>query len=78
MRVLKDHACAQRLSKLSRPLPQKIHEWLRELKEGGVLDAVSATTTSALRAAVGPRCAPLNSMRTTGGMPGICGSALCI
>lgn len=34
---------------------QKIHEWLRELKDSGVLDAVSATTTSVMRAAVGPR-----------------------
>jgi hypothetical protein len=34
---------------------QKIHEWLRELKDAGALDAVSATISSSMRAAMGPR-----------------------
>ncbi|KAI8463511.1 MAG: HAUS augmin-like complex subunit 6 N-terminus-domain-containing protein [Monoraphidium minutum] len=33
----------------------RVHEWLKELKDAAVLDAVSATVTSSMRAANGPR-----------------------
>ena len=38
-----------------REFHQRAAEWLKELKEAGVLDAPAATAASALRAAAGPR-----------------------